>query len=607
MRKIFTASFLVVVGCLCNAQVHLLGLEAVQSVQDAGGSVPLVTGKPAVLRAYLSSDTDALKVVASLKLQSNAASAVLNAGPVNIHPNAQLQELRNSADLSLNFAVSAKLAAGTLKVAELIVQDENGNSLTCSGCDVNQTLQFAAVPSLELHIIGFSYALPNANVTVSPSDLDYRLIRSWLLRAYPISDLDFSTATLDAVDQGLAVGAFNCNTVNAVLSRIRETEVAAGRDRRTHYFGLVPDQGGFMRGCASGIPVTPDPSVVASGPSGSSAFPWDTDGSYADWYTGHELAHTFGRFHPGFCNGNSHDDPGFPFANGQLSDDDDKFVGLDMGTDGHPIALRGSQWTDVMTYCPNEWLSSYTYEAVLQRLQREGATASGVSPVGATDTNAPGGKSLSVIASVNVTKATATLQFVSQVSNAAISPVPSDSKASLEALDSADHVLFTFRVPLKLDSDIPEGQDQTALITAVIPYSDNISTLVLTIEGHEVARAKVSSEEQRGKIASLSTKQLSPASSPEFAGLIAGHGDEEIENGMLLRWKDSRGTGTTYTVQVGPSGGQLETLAVAVKRPYYVIKKRVLEAYRDKDIQIVVSANNISRSQVLSKVVHVKK
>ena len=74
-------------------------------------------------------------------------------------------------------------------------------------------------------------------------------------------------------------------------------------DARTHYYGLVSDGDGsfFMRGLASGIPGTADPSTVASGPTGVNTWGWDTDGSYGDWYTGHELGHTFGRFHAEFC------------------------------------------------------------------------------------------------------------------------------------------------------------------------------------------------------------------------------------------------------------------------------------------------------------------
>ncbi|MFL6333272.1 MAG: hypothetical protein ACJ754_08030 [Pyrinomonadaceae bacterium] len=119
----------------------------------------------------------------------------------------------------------------------------------------------------------------------------------------------------------------------------------------------------FMRGGASGLPDVPDPTAVASGPAGDPEGGWDTDGSYGDWYGAHELAHTFGRLHPGFCDGNSEDDAEFPFKDGQLSNGNGAFVGFDIGDEQHGIpmqALPGSRWHDVMTYCERQWISSYT-------------------------------------------------------------------------------------------------------------------------------------------------------------------------------------------------------------------------------------------------------
>ncbi len=60
-----------------------------------------------------------------------------------------------------------------------------------------------------------------------------------------------------------------------------------------------------MRGLASGITQTPQPGTVASGPTGPSTFGWVSDGSYGDWYGGHEHGHTVGRFHAGVLWGGS--------------------------------------------------------------------------------------------------------------------------------------------------------------------------------------------------------------------------------------------------------------------------------------------------------------
>ena len=57
----------------------------------------------------------------------------------------------------------------------------------------------------------------------------------------------------------------------------------------------------------------------SSGPTGPlfpEASPWDLDGSYGDAYGGHEIAHMYGRKHPGFCADQDTGDPNYPFPEG---------------------------------------------------------------------------------------------------------------------------------------------------------------------------------------------------------------------------------------------------------------------------------------------------
>ena len=75
---------------------------------------------------------------------------------------------------------------------------------------------------------------------------------------------------------------------------------------------MVSDGGGFMRGCAMDIPA-----YVASGPTGTGTWGWDFDGSYGDWYGGHELGHTYGRGHANFCGAGG--GPSYPYAGGRIS------------------------------------------------------------------------------------------------------------------------------------------------------------------------------------------------------------------------------------------------------------------------------------------------
>ena len=169
---------------------------------------------------------------------------------------------------------------------------------------------------------------------MAPSALDYTLIQSWLERAYPVASVEWSQAVVDAPQ----AWPFDASIINTFVRGIRTTDVLGGVDARTHYYGLVSDGGGgfFMRGLASGIPGVPDPSTVASGPTGPNTWGWDLDGSYGDWYTGHEFGHTYGRFHAEFCGAGG--GAPYPFVNGQLSNADGAFAGFDTGDPAQGLA-----------------------------------------------------------------------------------------------------------------------------------------------------------------------------------------------------------------------------------------------------------------------------
>jgi len=161
---------------------------------------------------------------------------------------------------------------------------------------------------------------------------------------------------------------------------MRSREVSAGVDARTHYVGLVDDDSGrnFMRGRASDIPGLPAPDTVCSAPVGRpGGFAGDHDESYADWYGAHELAHTFGRYHPGFPVGEQdQSDLTFPYKDGLITHANDLCIGLDLGDVnlGLPArALDGTLHHDVMTYAASQWVSEYTFNAILERLRLEDA------------------------------------------------------------------------------------------------------------------------------------------------------------------------------------------------------------------------------------------
>jgi len=364
---------------LTRNPVQLDAIEVTQAIQDLSQSIPLVVGKGTVVRVYLSNYSNAsMTVSAELSLRrgpSDAPVAVASANTVILDPAqaGNLAAARSDAARSLNFVVPyTHTAEGPLRITIARITDVSTGNAVSIGRERRPVVRFIVSPPLRIRILGMRYQQGSPPVAFVPSSLDFALLVSWLGRAYPVGQVISSQTVIDAT----ASPPFGCGDINAQVAAIRALDMSAGGDPRTHYYGIVSDGGFFMRGCAAGIPATADPSTVASGPTGPATWGWDFDGSYGDWYGGHELGHTFGRKHPGFCGETQDDLQNYPFANGQLADSADSFVGFDVGdpAQGLPMtALPGQSWHDVMTYCNYEWLSPYTYRGILNRLIAEGS------------------------------------------------------------------------------------------------------------------------------------------------------------------------------------------------------------------------------------------
>ena len=291
-------------------------------------------------------------------------------------PSRSLTSAQNVAH-TLNFVLPpAALTAGALRLRVSRLFQPGGADLPI-GTPAPVAVDLKPAPPLRIRVIGLRYN--NGQQEISPAAIHFAYFRSFLLRAYPTASLDWSQIVVEA-DFRAPLDESTADLANAQIAALRSREVSSGVDPRTHYFELVDDDGSrnFMRGKAFTIPGTPQPNVVASGPAGvPNGFAGDRDASYADWYGAHELGHTFGRFHPGFPPGaQDASDPQFPYANGCISTPDGQFAGCDVGdpTLGLPMtALVGTDCHDVMTYADNQWISPYTYKAILKRLIEEDA------------------------------------------------------------------------------------------------------------------------------------------------------------------------------------------------------------------------------------------
>ena len=366
-------------------------IEVTQAVQDVQNSVTLVAGKTTVVRVYL----DAGSLVNSISISGELAwrrgdtaeafVPALNQVKLQSDPPLTLTEQRHNVKASLNFLLPADAIAGgslTLRLSRLFVP--GGDDVPLAGASP-VTVEFQSVPPLIMRVIGLRYQVGTSDVFVSPNGIHFAYLQSYLARAYPVAqvkwtyilvDADFASPFNNDPNNSMMTAA----RANAQLAAMRSRELSDGFDPRTHYYGIVDDQGGhnFMRGLAFS-------SNIASGPAGVpiNGYMGDLDISYADWYGAHELGHTFGRSHSAIPVGVDAKDSDFPLPSGYISKADDRYVGFDVGDVNLNLpmqALPGRTYHDVMTYSDRQWLSPHTYENIRLRLISEAAVDGAMSP-----------------------------------------------------------------------------------------------------------------------------------------------------------------------------------------------------------------------------------
>lgn len=557
---------------IAQQAVTLDDLEVTQEVQDLDHSVPLVAGKTTIVRAYLSYPQPVL-VRGELHIARSAAGpwrAVASIGAAQLDPSrsgsslVQLRTRRSRLARSLNFQLPADLTApGDLVLRMGAVRRDTGTPLPSLAALPTHTVTFQPAAPFRLRLVRVRYRYGTPPRIHEPSATDVTLIASWLRRAYPIATLELSTTTIDAKQPPTQPPEFGSEAINAQLIALRAVDVASGTDERTHYYGMVADSGFFMRGKASDIPRPARLGVVASGPTGPNTFSWDFDGSYGDWYGGHELAHTLGRFHAEFCNAGG--GAPYPFANGQLSDADERFVGIDVGDPalGLPMrVLRGTVAHDVMTYCNDQWLSSFTYAGVFERLAEEDALAAGA---GARALAGPaaglnGAEALvRLIAAVNVTRSSGS---VTAVLPSAMAAEPDAGGAAgydvaVRVVD-AEGTVLNERPAVFVPSACEEAdEDVTGVVDMTLPTPAGEAVVEVLVAGQVVDSRPVGGE--------VSPVGAVVGADPRADSAGGPSGGSALE----LRWERPEApSGQRYTIQVSEDGGETwRTVAVDLAEP----------------------------------------
>ena len=584
-------------------------IEVTQAIQDDENSVPLIQGKTAVVRVWLHHATYQgyspyiNRVYGSIWVKDMSTGLGLRLFSMNTisAPGAPNID-RLNRDSSLNFLlVGSGIISyeGPLQISfepwvDFKTGGRNGIGYPCTGgCEAHTyTLEKSQPVRIELLNIPYKRDASPASPVRNVRDVDFTALYNWLWRAYPTPH-----PIEDKYSRGSLSTTFNyppeptwygCREVGSRLAMkaILDSEYSGtGFFTRVRYYGLVSDAeygGGWMRGCAS-IPTTrlvfspgdafPGNMIkdnwvwVASGPAGSNTVGWDNDGSYADWYGGHEIGHLYGRGHPpyadlkGACTRKDSlitgTDFTYPYPDGLISGPDTvhdfpdkKYVGFDWL---RQQAYPGNVWTDMMTYRCWQWISDYTYRGILKTLNEEGDTpipkAPSIPAFGATERGP--GETLVVVGNIDLVTKNVTMEPFLKLPGAAPydAQPPNGGSLTIDLYNELGESLASYPIEAFPYTDTPPGEHESALISALVPFVSGTTKITISDNGEQIFSRDVLPTSPR-------ITELSPANGEVFE---RGAGNNNITVSWNVTSDSSSELGTnplTFFVMYSPDAGK---------------------------------------------------
>lgn len=202
-------------------------------------------------------------------------------------------------------------------------------------------------------------------------DATLAVYRDYVAAMYPTHDVQITVGDTISTDSPVSW--------NSMLDQIRAKRAQDSPASDVYYYGLVKPEPTIreycMNSCVAGIGYVPGAGSNSARLRAAVGLGYGSEGSASTM--AHELGHNHGRNHsPCRVPGPQGIDPNYPHAGGLLG-----VWGYDQRT---RRLLDPDQWSDLMGYCSNPWVSDYTYRAFADRI----ATVNGLPLILGTDPTA---------------------------------------------------------------------------------------------------------------------------------------------------------------------------------------------------------------------------
>jgi hypothetical protein len=393
-------------------------VEIIQSVQNGSNSVPLVAGRATVVRVYVTVSGAAELSGVIVEAAATRNGAPLPGSPRRSDPRTVTTSAsRGNYASSFNIALPAEWLSGNVQLSIVVDPDNRIAESNETNNRLARTLEFLAVPRLDLTIVPIQYThTPNGRTYPAPTR---DTVSDWIMRAYPISGITVRLRAPISFTGDLRSGGEWERLLNIVTS-VRQSD---GAPSSRVYYGLVPIANGSDRWFSSGIA-----GIGWIGLRASLGLDLSSPADAAGQLAAHEIGHNLGRYHAP-CGVSGDPRQPFPYADGSIGSD---VYGLDISRARIWSPTTPDNTKDLMSYCRPQWVSDFTYQGLLNNQRIYGA---GVAQVG----------SGYLVRAVLEEDGSATLEPVYVLDPVALD-VPQSGEYTIELLNAVGTVLATHSV-----------------------------------------------------------------------------------------------------------------------------------------------------------------
>ena len=316
--------------------LSIAGVYLVQSVQTLARDVPLIAGRDAYLRVFVVASplwfAQPDVYVEFFHGTTLVASDTIRASSPSVPTSVDESLLSNS----WNLRVPGDLIQPGLGIRvtvdpdnDLLESNETNNVFPPDGGVL--ALDVRSPPPFNVRFVPVRIASATGNVNTSNA-------QNYLVNALKVFPLPGANAEVRPTFTSSVTTTRSDTAWNTIISEIRTLRTAEGG--LDYYYGVLPivERSPYCGLGYVGFPV---------------AIGLDLCGA---WTAAHEWGHNFGRLHVG-CGNPSNPDPNYPYANGSIG-----VYGMDVATGE---LKRPTPHVDLMSYCEPEWISDYTFKAVL--------------------------------------------------------------------------------------------------------------------------------------------------------------------------------------------------------------------------------------------------